>query len=259
MMFDPGRCLSAVFFDVDFTLIYPGPAFQGEGYRQFCAAHGIAVNPSRYEDAVREALSVLEAVQDHVYDHDVFVRYIGRIIEEMGGSGERLSECARYIYEEWADCQHFTLYDDVEPALRALSAAGLKIGLISNTHRCLSTFQRHFELDRFIDGALSSAEHGYMKPHPSIFEAGLKLFDVPASQAVMVGDSLAADVQGAIGAGMGGVLVHRSTDPAPEAGVPVIRSLMELPDLILAATSEHDRRAGADECGTPSALLRDCS
>jgi len=28
---------SAVFFDVDFTLIYPGPTFQGEGYRRFGA------------------------------------------------------------------------------------------------------------------------------------------------------------------------------------------------------------------------------
>ena len=34
----------AVFFDVDFTLIYPGPAFQGEGYRTFCARHGIEVD-----------------------------------------------------------------------------------------------------------------------------------------------------------------------------------------------------------------------
>ena len=232
MISDSSQALSAIFFDVDFTLIYPGPAFQGEGYRQFCAAHDIDVDPSRYDAAVRRAVSALDAVLDHVYDHDVFVRYIARIIEEMGGAGQRLSECARHIYEEWADCQHFTLYDDVEPALRALSAAGLKIGLISNTHRCLSTFQRHFELDAFIDGALSSAEHGYMKPHPSIFEAGLKLFDVPASQAVMVGDSLAADVQGAIGVGMRGVLVHRSTEPAPEAGVPVVRSLMELPSLL---------------------------
>jgi hypothetical protein len=76
---------------------------------------------------------------------------------------------------------------------------------------------------------------------------------------VMVGDSLAADVQGAIGVGMRGVLVHRSTAPAPEAGVPVIRSLVELPGVILAARSEHDRQAGADEYEKPSALLPDCS
>ncbi len=36
----------AVFFDVDFTLIYPGPTFQGEGYQRFCARHGMQViNP----------------------------------------------------------------------------------------------------------------------------------------------------------------------------------------------------------------------
>ena len=31
----------AVLFDVDFTLIHPGPMFQGEGYRAFCARFGI--------------------------------------------------------------------------------------------------------------------------------------------------------------------------------------------------------------------------
>jgi hypothetical protein len=31
----------AVFFDVDFTLIYPGPTFLGEGYQQFCERHGL--------------------------------------------------------------------------------------------------------------------------------------------------------------------------------------------------------------------------
>jgi putative hydrolase of the HAD superfamily len=225
----------AVFFDVDFTLIYPGPTFQGSGYQQFCAAHGMQVDPARYADAVRQASAVLDAVQEHIYDAEIFVRYIARIIEEMGGTGDRLNACAREIYDEWAACHHFKLYEDVEPALRALSEAGLKIGLISNTHRCLSAFQEHFELDGLIDGAISSSEHGYMKPHPSIFEAGLKLLDVTAPDAVMVGDSLAADVQGAIAVGMRGVLVHRSTDPVPDAGVPVIRTLRELPALLRAA------------------------
>jgi len=228
--------LSAVFFDVDFTLIYPGPTFQGEGYQRFCASYGMDVDPACYATAVRQASSVLDAVQEHIYDDDIFVRYIARIIEEMGGRGERVIECASHIYEEWAACHHFKLYDDVEPALRALSAAGLKIGLISNTHRSLSTFGADFALAGLIDGAISSAEHGYMKPHPSIFEAGLKLLDVAAADAVMVGDSLAHDVQGAIAVGMRGVLVHRSTDPAPDAGVPVIGSLMELLPLLARVT-----------------------
>ena len=43
--------IRAVFFDVDFTLIYPGPKFQGEGYRQFCARHAISVDPARFAAA----------------------------------------------------------------------------------------------------------------------------------------------------------------------------------------------------------------
>jgi putative hydrolase of the HAD superfamily len=222
----------AVFFDVDYTLIYPGPTFQGEGYQRFCAAHGIEVEPSRFAAAVREASSILVDDQEHVYDEELFVRYTRRIIEEMGGTGERLDACAREVYAEWAACQHFFLYDDVEPVLRRLDADGLKIGLISNSHRCLSAFQQHFELDGLIDAAVSSSEHGYMKPHPSIFEAALKLTNVAADEAMMVGDSLAHDISGARRVGMRAVLVHRSDDPPPAAQVPVIRTLADLPPLV---------------------------
>ena len=49
----------AVFFDVDFTLIYPGPTFQGEGYQRFCARHAIEVDPGRFTDAVLGGLGAL--------------------------------------------------------------------------------------------------------------------------------------------------------------------------------------------------------
>jgi FMN phosphatase YigB (HAD superfamily) len=51
----------------------------------------------------------------------------------------------------------------------------------------------------------------------------------------MVGDNLRQDVEGALGAGMRGVLLDRAgAQPAraAELGVPVIRSLRELPDLL---------------------------
>src|SRR5688572_13940779 len=80
------RRTDAVFFDVDFTLIYPGPAFQGEGYRGFCEKHGIAVDELHFDAAVRAALADLEEA-GHVYDDDVFIRYTRRIVEGMGGTG----------------------------------------------------------------------------------------------------------------------------------------------------------------------------
>jgi hypothetical protein len=113
--------ITAVFFDVDFTLIYPGPTFQGEGYARFCARHGITVDSSRFAAAVRAASSILDEAQEHVYDAEIFVRYTGRIIHEMGGTGAAVVDCAREIYDEWAQNQHFFLYDDVEPVLRRVA------------------------------------------------------------------------------------------------------------------------------------------
>jgi HAD superfamily hydrolase (TIGR01662 family) len=226
----------AVFFDVDFTLIYPGPRFQGEGYQEFCATHAMTVDPARFGAAVASASHILDREQDSVYNQQIFIDYTAHIIQQMGGSGPAVFDCAAEIYREWAACQHFLLYEDVPAGLKALANRNLRIGLISNSHRCLESFQSHFELEGLIDVAISSSQHGYMKPHPSIFEAALKLAGVEASASVMVGDSMSQDIEGARRVGMRGVLVRRS-DPedgvdgvdASIAGVPVIRSLSELP------------------------------
>lgn len=221
---------AAIFFDVDFTLIYPGPTFQGEGYARFGAAHGMTVDPSRFGDAVIAASSILDEQQDHIYSHDIFVRYTRRILEEMGGRGEGLDACARQIYDEWAANQHFHLYDDVTGTLKELARRGLRLGLISNSHRPLESFLEHFDLQELIVAAVSSSEHGYLKPHPSIFEAALNLVGVRARDSVMVGDSLWHDIEGARSVGMRGILVHRSSSPAAEVppDVQVIRDLSEL-------------------------------
>ena len=223
----------AVFFDVDFTLIYPGPTFQGEGYAAFCGRYGITVDAARFGDAVRAASSILDDERQGIYDPDIFVLYTRRIIEGMGGSDPRLDDCAREMYAAWAACQHFLLYDDVTPALRELAARDVKVGLISNSHRCLASFQQHFELHGLIAAAISSSEHGYLKPHPSIFEAALKLVGVSAGEAVMVGDSVPHDIDGARRVGMRGILVQRSPVAPPAApDVQVIRDLSELAALL---------------------------
>jgi putative hydrolase of the HAD superfamily len=225
----------AVFFDVDFTLIVPGPTFRGEGYQRFAARYGMQVDVSAFERAVASAAPILDEPDGAAYDAEIFVRYTRRIIECMGGTGDSLDACAREIYAEWAACQHFDLYEDVAPVLRELAGAGVRIGLISNSHRCLASFQSHFELEGLIAGAVSSSEHGLMKPHPSIFHAALNLLGVPAADSVMVGDSVRQDVDGAIAAGMQAILLHRGSAPHPSEpelrarGVPVIRSLADLP------------------------------
>jgi putative hydrolase of the HAD superfamily len=226
--------LGAVFFDVDFTLIYPGPTFQGEGYVRFCADQGVAIDASRFESAVAAASFILDEVEEPLYDASLFVHYTATIIEHMGGRGPSVVRIAERIYEQWAGNHHFEMYEDVEPVLTELVARGLTIGVISNSHRSLDAFCEHFRLRSLISTMVSSAEHGYMKPHRSIFETALAKAGVSADLAMMVGDSLKADIEGAIASGMRGILLRRSGDVPPSlpAGTVVITSLHQLLSLI---------------------------
>jgi putative hydrolase of the HAD superfamily len=226
------RRTAAVFFDVDFTLIHPGPRFQGTGYQAACARQGVRVDAALFEQAVMGAAAVLGA-GEAVYDAEIFIRYTRRIIELMGGDCPEAEGVARELYDDWAGHHHFALYDDVLETLDALAGRGVRLGLISNSHRCLASFQTHFALEGLITVAVSSAELGYLKPHPQIFRAALERMRVTAGEAVMVGDSLPHDVLGARQAGMRGVWLARGggAEPPPE-GVPVIRSLRELPRVI---------------------------
>ena len=229
----------AVFFDVDFTLIFPGPTFQAEGYRRACAAHGIEVDPARFDAATAASSVILDEVEEQIYTHDLFVHYTASIIEHMGGRGEQVIQVAREIYDQWSVNHHFELYDDVAPVLTQLSESGLIVGAISNSHRSLDAFCEHFSLRGLITVSVSSAEHGYMKPHRSIFDAALAKAGVRPEEAVMVGDSIRHDIDGALAIGMRAVLLRRSGEvpPALPPDLPVITTLADLPGLLSIAGS----------------------
>lgn len=226
--------IKAVFFDVDFTLIYPGPMFQAEGYRRACAARGIEVDPSRFDEATAASSFILDEVEEQIYNHDIFIHYTASIIEKMGGRGADVVEVAREIYDQWSVNQHFEMYDDVAPVLTELQRRGFVVGVISNSHRSLDAFAEHFSLRNIISVSISGYEHGYMKPHRSIFDKALERARVSPPQAIMVGDSLAHDITGALNAGWEAVLLRRSGErPAGAPGhLTVISSLAELPELL---------------------------
>ncbi len=227
--------LKAVFFDVDFTLIQPGPRFLGPGYAAACAPHGLTLDAACFEAAVARALPLLDAHAGSLYDHDLFIRYTAAIIEHMGGGqGEAATRAATEIYDAWALNHHFELYDDVHDVLPALAARGLTLGVISNSHRSLEAFTEHFALDRCVSVHVSAHPGRYMKPHRSIFEAALRDAGVAPHEALMVGDSLHADVLGALDAGLQAVWLRRHGEMPmePPAGVHVIRRLHEVPEFI---------------------------
>ena len=224
----------AVFFDVDFTLIYPGPTFQAEGYRRACAAHGIEVDPSKFDEATASSSFILDEVEEQIYNPDLFIHYTASIIEKMGGRGANVVQVASEIYDQWSVNHHFEMYDDVAPVLDEVQRRGFIVGAISNSHRSLDAFREHFSLANIITVSVSGAEHGYMKPHRSIFDAALDRAKVTAEEALMVGDSFKHDIEGALNAGWRAVLLRRSGEVpyALPKDLPVIQTLPELLPLL---------------------------
>ena len=223
--------IKAVFFDVDFTLIYPGPTFQAEGYRRACAAHGILVDPEKFDEATAASSFILDEVEEQIYSHDVFIHYTASIIEKMGGRGANVVQVAGEIYDQWSVNHHFEMYDDVAPVLAELQKRGFIVGAITNSHRSLDAFREHFSLGDIITVSVSGFEHGYMKPHRSIFDAALERAGVASSHAMMVGDSLKHDIEGALNAGWHAVMLRRSGE-RPPALPPNVALIESLPDLL---------------------------
>lgn len=95
------------------------------------------------------------------------------------------------------------LYPGVRDVLDKLSAmttmAMITNGLVDVQRRRIE----RLDLGRYFDAVVISAEVGVAKPGPEIFNIAFQqLNDPPRAGALMVGDSLSSDIQGAINAGV---------------------------------------------------------
>ena len=103
----------------------------------------------------------------------------------------------------------------------------VKIGVVSNN--LLAEQQEKMKqcgLDAFVDALVVSETVGVVKPDPLIFHVALDELAVSHDETVMVGDSWAADVEGARAAGIPVVWFNRSGLPSPDpaSGVPELRA-----------------------------------
>jgi putative hydrolase of the HAD superfamily len=220
--------LKAVLFDVDFTLARPGPELGPEGYARAGERHGLRLDPTRYEAARDAALVDLRRHPELEHDDEIWFSFTERIVRGMGGEADSAYDCAVEITRGWERHENFELYDDAAPVLAELRAAGLRIGLVSNSARDVREFARHHGLD--VDAGISSFHHGRTKPHASIFRAVLDLLGVEPAEAAMVGDTIADDIEGALALGMRAILLDR--EGAHPDFEPRIETLNDLPPIL---------------------------
>ena len=145
--------------------------------------------------------------------------------------------------------QNWYLEEDAISTLKTLKSRGYRLGLISNTSddNNVQGIVNRWGIRPFFETIVTSAALGIRKPDMRIFQVALDHFQVQPEAAVMIGDSLDADILGANQAGIYSIWI---THPflAPEDGElaiqpqAVITALHQIPDLL--AKVEMDRANG---------------
>jgi putative hydrolase of the HAD superfamily len=220
-----------VLFDVDYTLLEPGDVFAAEGYHAIGERYGLTLDTSRWREAERAAYATVKRRREELgvaHDDGAYAAIANAVIDALGGGPpDAVAACAGAIVAEWVRVENFALYDDVLPCLERLRAAGVRLGLVSNTSRDLDEIVTAFALADYVEVAVASVEIGLAKPSPAIFGAALERAGVGAGDAVMVGDSVEDDVKGALACGMGAVLLDRAG--RYDLPLPTVRTLADLP------------------------------
>jgi putative hydrolase of the HAD superfamily len=139
---------------------------------------------------------------------------------------------------------------------RALLAAlkpRVRIGIVSNNVRDEQEGKLAlFGFASFIDELVVSAEVGIAKPDAAIFRIALERLGVAADHAVMIGDSWAADIEGARAAGIRAIWFNptgqsRTGHASADDTVEELRAFEPLRDVM--ATILTGSTVPADQCG----------
>ena len=123
-----------------------------------------------------------------------------------------------------------TFYQCTEGVLDRLSER-YKVALISNTMSDQPKLQlEEAKLDRHFELIICSRDLGIRKPNPKIFEYVLERLGVEPAEAVHVGDSVEADMDGAVNSGITPIWI-KTPGEKPWSGY-AISSVCELPEFL---------------------------
>lgn len=117
--------------------------------------------------------------------------------------------------------------------LEELKKENFRLHIITNGFKEV----QHIKLEKsgihaYFDIILCSEEIGVTKPHREIFEQAQHLTNCKAEHAIMIGDDIKADIQGALNAGWTAIHFDPERKFQKERNVPRIRELAEIPEVI---------------------------
>lgn len=258
--------VQAIIFDLDNTLLWDEKSIQ-EAFEATCgaAAESAGVNPSALEHEVREtAERLFGELACYDYAKMIEITHLEALWGRFASGGHpALKELAQlaplYQISAWTEgLRKLGIADAAlgETLAKRFAAERRERPLVYNdTFEVLQALRPNYQLLLLTNGApdlqqekvdsmpgladyfdhiLISGTFGRGKPDPAIFEHALKLLGLTPKEAIMVGDNLDTDIQGAIAVGMRSAWINRHQRTAPEHKRPTyeIRTLKELLGLL---------------------------
>jgi putative hydrolase of the HAD superfamily len=128
------------------------------------------------------------------------------LLKRAGLASEALEEAVEFL---WSEQPKKNLWRKPLPGmidlLRDLHRGGIPIAVLSNSEGKLAELVEELGLSPYFAAIADSGALGFEKPSRRIFEWTAERMGLPMNRIVHVGDSWAADVEGAIAAGMSAI------------------------------------------------------
>lgn len=243
------RPIRLVTFDLYDTLVEAVPP-RWERFAAAAKRGGIPADASTFlaADLIAEEFYTVQNGQNPIRDRSpgeieqFRIDYTARMLEAAGlphdtTTAHRIRDIYRGELDaiEW----NYRAFDDVLPALETLETHGIARAVISNADADVTAFCLHMGFAKHMDLIVTSALVGWEKPDPRTFYAALEPLEIPAEDAIHVGDQALSDVVGARAVGMAAALIDRyDRHSNGEHDAVRVRSLADLADLVV----NHNRR-----------------
>ncbi|WKZ34487.1 MAG: HAD family hydrolase [Anaerolineales bacterium] len=158
--------------------------------------HDIQIEPKIFRARLHEYYSQ----RDKDFHETTYHFVLDELLKELGHA-----EVVEPVIRSALDAMYsvtqtnWQLEKDTVETLQKLKTNNFKLGIFSNAgdDKDVQQLIENFGIRLYFDFVLTSAACFYRKPHPRAFEIALAQWNIPPNEAVMIGDSLEADIHGA--------------------------------------------------------------
>ena len=225
----------AVFFDAEFTL-FCEKVKRSQIYLDAAAEYGSTdLSIDFVEAELSRAFSTTPgSINGQVkFSRAWWMTYNANVFTALDLSPKDAGKASKTVTAHFSKAAAYMVYPEVVEVLKALSSAGIQIGIIANWSEDLPVLAKRLKLEKLLDFIIPSAELRTEKPNRAIFDRALFRCGVAAESAIHVGADFERDISGALTAGMHALLVDRdkNIECGLHEGVKVINSLYDVLDI----------------------------